>query len=160
MKFLTLALVLFSANATACYPTITGVVTYVSDGDTIVVTPVGKPAFNVRLADIDAPEISHFGSLAQPYGDVSKAELTALLLNQTVKIDPHSIDSYGRKVSTVLLGTVNVNRYMVSKGLAWAYIRYALDTKVISLQKTAKTAGLGLWADANPIEPSVWRSTH
>lgn len=83
MKFLTLALVLFSANATACYPTITGVVTYVSDGDTIVVTPVGKPAFNVRLADIDAPEISHFGSLAQPYGDVSKAELTALLLNQT-----------------------------------------------------------------------------
>ncbi len=160
MKYLVLALVLFTSNANACYPAITGIVTYVADGDTITVKPTGKPEIKVRLADIDAPEVSHYGSLAQPYGNESRTALTGLLLNQAVTVDPHALDSYGRIVGTVLKGTANVNRYMVSKGLAWAYTRYALDTKVSLLQATAKTARLGLWIDANPIEPSVWRSTH
>jgi endonuclease YncB( thermonuclease family) len=164
--FTLLLLTLASHSHAACYPNIIGTVSSVTDGDTLTVKTNTNPALKIRLAEIDAPETSHFGSLTQPYGEESKAVLSNLILNKTITISPHAIDTYGRTLATVYYTapntttTLNVNKYLVKQGAAWAYTFFVLDKSLITLQNQAKTARLGLWLDPNPIEPSVWRSTH
>jgi endonuclease YncB( thermonuclease family) len=169
MKKILLTLFLFclaSRSHAACYPNIIGTVSSVTDGDTFTVKTASNPALKIRLAEIDAPETSHFGSLTQPYGEESKALLSNLILNKTITISPHAIDPYGRTLATVYYTAtntttaLNVNKFMVKQGAAWAYTFFVIDKSIITLQKQAKTAGLGLWVDLNAIEPSVWRSTH
>jgi micrococcal nuclease len=171
MKKILLTLFLFclaNTSHAACYPNIIGTVSSVTDGDTITVKTSTNPALKIRLAEIDAPETSHFGSLTQPYGEESKALLSNLILNKTITVSPHAIDPYGRTLATVyytdpsLSNTtpLNVNKFMVKQGAAWAYTFFVIDKSIITLQKQAKAAGLGLWVDLNAIEPSVWRSTH
>jgi micrococcal nuclease len=148
-----------NANANGCYPTYKATVTYVSDGDTINVMPTGKNAkqITIRLADINAPEKSNYGSKEQPYSLESKALLTKLILNQTVTITPHAKDQYSRTVGTVEYKSINVNKYMVENGAAWFYAYYAIDTDILLLQQQAQANKLGLWAFPNPIEPSEWK---
>ncbi len=58
-----------------------GVVTHVSDGDTVWVQPLhGGEAHKVRLLGIDAPEI------CQPWGPQSRAALHAALQGQVVEL--------------------------------------------------------------------------
>ena len=163
--FLLLTLLVNTSHA-ACYNNIIGTVSSVADGDTITVKTSTNPALKIRFAEIDAPEVSHFGSLTQPYGEESKAVLSNLILNKTITISPHAIDTYGRTLATVYYTApntttaLNVNKYLVQKGAAWAYTFFVIDKTIITLQNKAKTARLGLWLDLNAIEPSVWRSTH
>ena len=68
-----------------------GIVTYVSDGDTVWVQPLhGGEAHKVRLLGIDAPEI------CQPWGPQSRAALHAALQGQVVEVRARTRDSYGR----------------------------------------------------------------
>jgi endonuclease YncB( thermonuclease family) len=65
-----------------------GVVTYVSDGDTVWVQPLqGGKAHKVRLLGIDAPEI------CQPWGPQSRAALHAVLQGQVVEVTVRTRDS-------------------------------------------------------------------
>ena len=53
---------------------------------------------------------------------------------------------------------VNVNLEMVCNGSAWCYSRYAKNNRAMaSCQDEAKEAGLGLWADDDPMPPWEWR---
>ena len=52
-----------------------------------------------------------------------------------------------------------MNLEMVCSGSAWWYSRYAKnDWAMASCQGEAKEAGLGLWADDDPMPPWEWRS--
>ena len=148
------------ATANGCYQSFKGKVAYVTDGDTITVKTATNPKLSIRLAEIDAPETSHYGSEAQPYGNESRALLSKLVLNKVVTLTPHAIDTYGRTLATVEYKATNVNKYMVSNGAAWAYDFFVIDHDIIDLSIEAKVARLGLWADVNPIEPSKWRAEH
>ena len=54
---------------------------------------------------------------------------------------------------------VNVNEAMVCNGSAWWYSRYAKNNRAMaSCQDKAKDAGLGLWADDDPMPPWAWRN--
>ena len=164
MRFLMLLLILNSTNAFAfCYPKIKGTVTWVTDGDTITFKPENKnKTLKIRLSDIDAPETSHFGSESQPFGEESKDLLSKLILNKEVILSPHSKDIYGRILATIEYinssgKKINVNKYMVKKGMAWHYSFFSLDKKIKSVEKNAKSNGIGLWIDAKPIAPWEWR---
>jgi len=53
---------------------------------------------------------------------------------------------------------VNVNEAMVCNGSAWWYSRYArFASGLRKCQADAKEAGLGLWADDDPMPPWEWR---
>ena len=90
--FLTL---LLSACANA--ETIKGNVIRVSDGDTITVVTAAKKV-SVRLAQIDAPEIAHFGKPTQPFGKESSAYLRNLVNGKAVRVEIEDVDQYGRFV--------------------------------------------------------------
>lgn len=47
---------------------------------------------------------------------------------------------------------------MVEAGYAWRYKYYCGDNKTLEkYQVNAKKQKLGLWADANPVNPYEWR---
>ena len=74
---------------------VTGVVTRVSDGDTLWVTDAARLRHKVRLLDIDAPES------AQPFGAESTARLKALVGGRKVRVAGEGHDMYGRVLCVV-----------------------------------------------------------
>ena len=98
---------------------IEGRVTSVVDGDSLWVTPAdNSAAIEVRLLDIDAPEI------CQEWGDEARRYLADQVLRQPVRlVVPRrgtAHDSYGRALGFVYLGEVNINVRLVEEGHAWS----------------------------------------
>lgn len=142
---------LCSPAAATGYPAkVVGVV----DGDTldiVVQEPVGGfRQERIRLAGIDSPE------RAQPFGQVAKQELAALCHGRPAVVVPRG-SSYGRVVALVSCAGVDSSQYMVDRGLAWVYRQYTSDVGLIALERAAQSARRGLWSDANPVAPWVWR---
>ena len=130
----------------------------VSDGDTLTAR-CGQPSHyqqvKVRIAAIDAPERN------QPYGQRGKQVLSALCYRQQAVISPSDEDRYGRLVADVQCQGQDTGAHMVTQGMAWVYDRHAAQHQYLyRLQHSAKTGRRGLWADAHPVPPWVWRKTN
>ncbi|WP_159912826.1 thermonuclease family protein [Pantoea sp. 18069] len=127
----------------------------ISDGDTLTVR-CGQPARfeqrQVRIHAIDAPE-RH-----QSFSEASRASLARLCLNIRARIRHVDTDGYGRTIAQVECRGEDVAEHQVRCGMAWVYTRYAgTRTDLLALQARARSARSGLWADAHPIPPWVWR---
>ena len=138
-----------------------GTVSYVVDGDTIRVRPLGggKPV-SVRLEGIDAPEI------CQPGGPASRDALKRRVLRQKVSVLGRRHDTYGRMLAPVNFEGQDLGEWMVSKGQAWSY-RYRNSVGPYILQeRRARAAGLGLFSQSSaiaavsPVEPRKFRKDH
>lgn len=126
----------------------------VGDGDTFTCLTGTNEQIKVRLGEIDAPEIN------QPYGNRSKQSLSALILNEMVKLDVQDTDDYGRTVArTIRMDGVDVNAEQVRAGAAWVYPKYLKDKSLLVLQAEAKKNQRGLWElpPADQIPPWDWR---
>jgi len=123
----------------------------ISDGDTLKVRCPDQPQIAVRLAEIDAPE------KAQPFGQRSKALLSALCFRKQAEVRPSTRDRYGRIVARVTCAGTDANAAMVRAGMAWAYARYLTDPTIQAMEIAARRERLGLWADAHPVPPWEWR---
>jgi endonuclease YncB( thermonuclease family) len=133
--------------------TIIGKVVGVKDGDTIVVLINGR-AETVRLQGIDCPEKSQaFGKKAKMYTSLFcfGKEVT---LNTTGKRD-----RYKRILAEVLAEGRSLNEALVKEGLAWHYTKYSNDKRLAQLEDAARNAGLGLWAETQPVPPWEFRKT-
>ena len=132
---------------------LTGRVSHVSDGDTVVVLTSGREEVKIRLHGIDCPEAK------QPFGQAAKRQTLALAGRKEVTVIPMDTDRYGRTVGEVLLpdGT-SLNKTLVATGYAWWYQKYApRDAELAALEAEARRQRRGLWADSNPIPPWEWR---
>lgn len=129
-----------------------GRVVRVIDGDTLSVLS-GNEMYRVRLNGIDAPESK------QAYGQRSKQSLIALAAQKNVLVISNKQDRYGRYLGTVMNGNLNINAEQVRNGMAWAYRFHdkASDMSMLALEKSARSSGVGLWADPNTVEPWKWR---
>jgi endonuclease YncB( thermonuclease family) len=155
-RFLFIILVLgLLTGSSALQEKNSGIVSRVFDGDSLIVKISANRSVEIRLAEIDAPEKS------QPYSDVSRNELTNLIGGEPVRIEIYDIDAYGRIVAHIyrLSDQLHVNAWMVGEGLAWVYVKYSEDEKLITLQKKARQQRLGLWSlpDSQRIPPWVYR---
>lgn len=132
---------------------LTGRVTRVVDGDTVELTAADKSLVRIRLAQIDAPEMS------QPYGERAAAALSALTFGKRVRIEVVDIDKYGRTIGEIYVKGLHVNSEMVRLGHAWAYTRYVSSLDIIDLEDEARSYDRGLWKlpPADRIAPWVWR---
>ena len=149
---LLLALASFPASAD-----FTGRVVGVLDGDTIDVLDSARATHRVRLAGIDAPEKN------QPYGQVAKKALSALVFKQQVLVETEKTDRYGRVLGKVSVNGIDANLVLVSQGLAWHFKRYQNEQPLADrleysrAETAAKEAKLGLWAGNDPVAPWDWR---
>ena len=122
--------------------TITGRVERVIDGDTVIVENA-----RVRLAEIDAPELS------QPHGPEAKMALADMITGKRVTVTYTRRDRYGRLLATIHLGHTNINLTMVEAGHAWRY-RYARKTGMIAeAERSAMARKCGIWSNPRPKPP-------
>lgn len=145
-----------------------GRVVRVADGDTITVLDSSKQMHKIRLSGIDAPE------KAQPFGQRSKTNLSAITFNRVVEIDGNKRDRYGRTLAKVMVADPNCNApscpkthdaglVQIRSGLAWWYRQYANEQTPKDREEyevaefEAKTHRLGLWAEKLPVPPWEWR---
>lgn len=142
---------LFSMPAAAA--TIDCKVVAISDGDTLTCLTAERAQIKVRLAEIDTPE------KAQPYGQKSKAALSALVFGKQVTLATQAKDRYGRTVANVSAGGQDANREMVRLGAAWVYRQYNKDKSLLAVEAEAKASRRGLWAlpEADRMPPWEWR---
>ena len=70
-----------------------------------------------------------------------------------------SKDRNGRTLATVMLPDGrNLNHELVHDVWYWWYRKYAPgDTTLEGLEKGAREARIGLWADPQPVPPWEWR---
>lgn len=139
-----------------CWPALawglSGRVTSVVDGDSLIVE--GVP---VRLYGIDAPEHD------QPDGEAATAWLTGLALGREARVDHVDRDRYGRQVAVVYVGDVCVQVEALRAGHAWVYDAYCKSGECRTwrrLEEQARQARVGVWADQKPTPPWAWRAAH
>jgi|GEM_PF-507071 len=136
---------------------IKGRVTYVYDGDTILVEDANRQKFKVRLKGIDAPEKS------QAYGPQAARRLTELVLNRQVEVFWEETDRYGRVLGKLMIGQSDFCLEMIASGLAWHFTRYeqsqsASDRALYrQAEKESRDHHKGLWEDPNPTPPWEYR---
>ena len=144
---------MFACTAVASANTINGKVVGVSDGDTITVLDGSKTQHKIRLSGIDAPE------KAQPFGQVSKEHLSALVFGKQVTVETDKTDKYGRNIGRVLVNGTDANLAQIKAGLAWHYKEYAKEqpaadrASYASAETQARASVQGLWRDPRPMAP-------
>jgi len=122
------------------------------DGDTIEVLH-NNHAERIRLSGIDCPE------KGQAYGHRAKQATSAMVFGKEVTLQTHGLDKYKRTLADVFLSDgTHVNHALVKDGWCWWYRKYAPgDTVLEGLEREAREAKKGLWADPQPVPPWEWR---
>lgn len=147
-----------TAGASTAGETLHGRIVAVLDGDTVTMLDESRSQHQIRLAQIDAPEIGHgMNKPGQPFGQKSKQSLSDLAYGRDVRADCESRDQYGRAVCTILVGNLDVNLEQVRRGMAWVYRKYAHDPAYYRAEDEARNAKRGLWADPDQIPPWEYR---
>jgi len=171
-------LVVFSVTAIICLSatpllarkpirTVDGIVTQVSDGDTVKLETAEGTKLKIRLYGIDAPEMGKISrrtgmvsKAGQPYGEEAYEALKSKMLDSKVKVDIMATDRYKRMVGIVYLNNKNINIEMVKEGWAWAYREY-LDrpyaSEYLDAEREARTKRSSLWQQPNPQPPWEFR---
>ncbi len=125
----------------------------VVDGDTLI---IGNA--KIRLNAIDAPETDQLcldrSNKLFSCGVVARDRLSARIGSASVSCETEGTDRYGRFLAVCFLGGDDLNRWMVSQGLALAYIQYS--NRYQAIEQIAKRDRKGLWAGAF-IAPWDWR---
>lgn len=105
------ASILDKYNDTSCNKEVSGICTYVVDGDTIFVEGVGK----IRFVGVNTPERGDYGY------STSKEFVKKLCLNKEVSLDidnSKKTDKYGRTLAVVIVGNKNLNEMLLKENLA------------------------------------------
>jgi micrococcal nuclease len=134
-----------------------GRVTYVIDGDTVVVRLDSDEAVHVRLIGINTPEIAHFGKPGECFG-IRAARITrrlALGHRVLLKAGRERHDRYGRLLAYVhvLGGPADLERTLLVRGAARTLaIAPNVDRAATyaRLEGGARRAGRGLWGACTP----------
>jgi micrococcal nuclease len=132
-----------------------GIVTHVSDGDTISVRPLaGGPPQRIRIEGIDAPEI------CQRFGIQARDALAAHVMGKRVLVDSKAQDDYHRTVARLRVAHEDVGAWMVSRGYAWSYRFRRSPGPYRQQEARARRERLGLWQSTRPQSPREFRQGH
>jgi endonuclease YncB( thermonuclease family) len=130
----------------------------VVDGDGFTLKRRWLPAVRIRIAWIDAPE------KGQPYAELAREALRALIANRPLKVTYVDTDAFGRRVAQVWAGGEDVGLQLLEGGSAWYYRHYASKVSWFrhwrygGAERRARSARKGLWAQKKPEAP--WDYKH
>ncbi len=127
------------------------------DGDSITLLTSANIQIKIRIAFLDAPELS------QPFGYRAKQAMSDLVFGKDIVVYPHTVDRYGRTVAVVYVDGIDAGLELLRRGLCWVYVRYlseAPDDIQVSYRQAetvAREQRCGLWSDPAPVEPWLYR---
>lgn len=123
------------------------------DGDTLIIGEV-----RIRLNAEDAPETDQtcLNANGSPYacGIVARDRLRTRIGQASITCISEGEDRYGRTLATCQIGNENVNRWLVTEGLALAYVQYS--NRYVADEADAGKNQRGLWSGAFTA-PWDWR---
>ena len=117
--FVFLSIISISAHAA----NLTGRVVSITDGDTLTLLDAQHRQHKIRLSGIDAPE------KAQPFGQKSKNNLSAMVFNRQVVAECGKTDRYRREICKIQVDGVDANLEQIRTGMAWWYLKYAKEDR-------------------------------
>lgn len=128
-----------------------GVVSHVSDGDSLWVrTAGGGPPLQVRVHGVDAPEI------CQAFGRQAREALAARVLHRRVRVAPRARDVYDRTLANISVEGQDVGAWLVTGGYAWSSGYRGRAGPYAQQEEQARQARRGLWG-ASAVEPRIFR---
>jgi len=131
---------------------ISGKVISVIDGNIIEILTDDGDKLLIKLSEVDSPE------LGQEFGDQALVYTSKFCLNKIVDIAVVGKDRKGMRLGIVRLKSgKQLNTELLKSGLAW-YNHHCIDRCEMKLIETkAKKKKLGLWINANPTPPWIYR---
>lgn len=124
----------------------------VHEGDRLTIHHQGRKEM-IYLRDVDCPE------LKQPYGKPAKHATSAYIANREVIVRDLKRDRQGRMIADILLPDGRqLAHELVKEGLAWVQPGGSGDQALKDMEELARAAGVGLWAEPNPVPPWKWKS--
>jgi len=167
LLFLLPLMMILTHPAHAAIRNVAGIVTKVSDGDTIQITTPEQTKLKVRLYGIDAPETSkinrqsgQFHQPGQPYGEEAQKVLKDKIMGKQVKLEILDIDKYRRMVGMVWLNDRNINLEMIREGYAEAFIEYLkppYKSEFLKAEQEARAGGKNIWSLPGHERPREFR---
>ena len=146
MRWLILLATCIAAPAIA--ETLSGTVTNVIDGDTLVIQDAAKKKHAVRLAEIDAPE------RGQAFWKESALALRRLCFKKEARVEWIERDAKKRVIGYVTCEGKEANAEQLRRGMAWGSPKGARPTSGLpELEAYARLRKIGLWADENAVPP-------
>ncbi len=131
-----------------------GKVIKITDGDTFELLLDNKTILKVRMQGIDAPEKK------QTDYNSSKSFLSSLIFGKRIKIIEKSKDKYRRSLAEIYVKDQWINLTMITKGYAWHYKKYSLNSQLAKAELTARKKKIGIWKNSTPIAPWIFRDTN
>jgi endonuclease YncB( thermonuclease family) len=127
-----------------------GLVVEVRSGDDVTIS-AGGHSFTLQLSEVDAPHPE------QPYGIEARQSLAELCQGKQASIDELVIARKRRILARVRCAGIDVNAEQVRRGLAWVVSSDAeADSPLHELERQARAAPRGLWAQPQPVPPWKW----
>lgn len=114
----------------------------------------------VMLTDVIGPMVGQRRAVAGTRWTVD------LLLGEIVTIEPRKVDDQLRALGEddgvsvhgrVRLGNLWLHEALLKEGHAWVAPAAQKDGTLVKLEADARAAKRGLWADADPVEPWLWK---
>ena len=131
---------------------LSGKVISIIDGDTYDLLVESNGTVRIRMLGIDAPERE------MPFYRASKKYLSQLCFGEKVILQVTGKDSGGRILAfTYLDDGRELGQEIIKAGYAWHFKRYNSDKILSDLEKEARLAKRGLWADKDPVPPWEYR---
>lgn len=137
-----------------------GIVTRVSDGDTLWLRPVSMPGekprrpVKLRLVGLDAPES------CQRHGAEATTALRERVLGRAVTVQRSAVDVYGRALVTLTQEGDDVGAWLVREGHAWSVRWRGASGPYDTEEDAARAARRGLFAEVEPEPPRDFRVRH
>lgn len=140
------------ASADAFAAPLHGKVMRVFDGDSVAFQADGggKP-IEIRLKDIDAPEI------CQPGGVEARDFLQSFVNGKPARLETAGKDNYGRTLAVMTVAGLNVNQRLVAEGHAWSTRTKWNQGPFVSQEKMAQALKRGLHGTPGAVMPSQFR---
>lgn len=151
---LTLCLLALSVGApvSARGQSFVGTVHDVLDGDTLHLLRETGQIVRIELYGVDAPE------LGQPYGTAAAQALRRMVYDKRVRAVAEGNDADGRPLFVLRADGDPLNAQLVRMGWAWWDRRRApSEDRLRRLERRARAAERGLWAQSDPVPPWRWR---
>jgi micrococcal nuclease len=144
------------ASGAAGAATLVGTVVRVSDGDTVWLrtADAARRPVKLRLDGLDAPE------RCQPGGPQARAALEARVIGRRVIVETRARDGYGRTIGQLRSDGVDVGAWLVGEGHAWDHRFRGRPGPYAALERQARAAGRGVFADPAALEPRQFRRLH
>jgi endonuclease YncB( thermonuclease family) len=125
-----------------------GIITRVIDGNTVILATPDYEDQTILLKGIDSPE------QGQRFSNESRQLLEHLLLGKRVVVQIHGKDRHGNRLADIHVNGVDPRRELVKQGLTWTLDE---DPELQAVRDEAKTHGKGLWKEADPTPPWIYR---